>query len=106
MLSYRHALTNSVLPPVISEEAVCPFKFWFNQTVQHGMYFHNELFYCLETVALNQQAQLYLRACQLGRHAHVVVTVTQTDCSLWVSLRNPELLLDKEVPSASHDGIE
>jgi hypothetical protein len=80
-----------VLPPVVNEGKVFPFKFWFNNTVQDGMYHQNELFYRLHTVPLALRAQLYHYACRLAQRDNVMVTASNTHCSIWVSLRSPSV---------------
>lgn len=80
-----------VLPPVVNEGKIFPFKFWFNSTVQDGMYHQNELFYRLHTTPLHLRAQLYHYACRLGQRDNVMVTASDTHCSIWVSLRSPSV---------------
>ncbi|NJO42351.1 MAG: hypothetical protein HC769_19695 [Cyanobacteria bacterium CRU_2_1] len=82
----------SVLPPVIHEGEYNLFKFWFNNSVQDGVYYHNELFYRLQTVALNHRAQLYHQACKLAQHDTVIVTTSMDTCSVWISLRSPSAI--------------
>jgi hypothetical protein len=78
-----------VLPPVIEEGNAFPFKFWFNNSIQDGMYYRNELFYRLHTIGLEHRARLYHYACKLAHHDTVIVTTTNDRCSIWVSLRSP-----------------
>jgi hypothetical protein len=80
-----------VLPPVVNEGSVFPFKFWFNHTVQDGMYYQNELFYRLHSVGISTRAQLYHYACKLAQRDNVVVTASAQQCSIWVSLRSPSV---------------
>ncbi|MBD1869793.1 hypothetical protein H6F88_28210 [Oculatella sp. FACHB-28] len=80
-----------MLPPVLDEGAISPFKFWFNDKIQHGMYFRSELFYRLHTVGIEHRARLYHYACRLARHDAVIVTASDADCSVWVSLRSPSI---------------
>ena len=80
-----------MLPPVIEEGEYSPFKFWFEHTIQDGMYYQNELFYRLHTISSESRAQLYHYACQLAQHDYVVVTLTDDECSIWVSLRSPNI---------------
>jgi hypothetical protein len=81
-----------VLPLVIKEEDCHPFKFWFNGSVQDGMYYCNEFFYQLETAQSSDRALLYFRGCKLTDTSSLpVVTVGASQCKLWVSLRSPEL---------------
>lgn len=78
-----------MLPPVIDEGEFFPFKFWFQGSIQDGMYYRNELFYRLHTVDINHRARLYHYACRLSLRDEIVVTATDTTCSIWVSLRSP-----------------
>lgn len=80
-----------MLPPVVNEGDIFPFKFWFNNTVQDGMYHRNELFYRLHTVPLTSRAQLYHYACKLAQRDNVIVTAAPEQCSIWVSLRSPSV---------------
>jgi len=82
-----------VLPPVIDEGKFFPFKFWFNHGIQDGMYYHNELYYRLQSSDINHRAQLYHYACRIAQRAQVVVTATETHCSIWVSLRSASITL-------------
>ena len=83
--------SSAVLPPVVNEGTVFPFKFWFNNTVQDGMYYQNELFYRLHSVSIGTRAQLYHYACKLAQRDNVVVTASDQQCSIWVSLRSPSV---------------
>jgi hypothetical protein len=80
-----------VLPPVIDENQTFPFKFWFEDTIQDGMYYQNELFYRLHTVDIKARARLYHYACKLAQKDFVVVTADHDRCSVWVSLRSPSV---------------
>ncbi|HEY9662593.1 MAG TPA: hypothetical protein V6C65_29415 [Allocoleopsis sp.] len=78
-----------MLPPVIDEEDFFPFKFWFNNSIQDGMYYRNELYYRLHTADINQRARLYHYACKMAHYDTVVVTACDRTCSIWISLRSP-----------------
>lgn len=77
-----------MLPPVVNEGDFFPFKFWFNGSVQDGMYYRSELYYRLHTVDAEQRAGLYHYACKIPQDNAVVVTVTDKACSLWLNLRS------------------
>ena len=81
-----------MLPPVISEADCRPFKFWFNSRVQDGMSYEGELFYRSQTVGPSDRASLYLQACKLTKQTQVAVTAAENSYSLWISLRNPNLI--------------
>lgn len=81
-----------MLPQVLREDRIRTFKFWFNDSLQDGLHFRNELFYRCRTVDISQRARLYQLATRLAEHhAYVLVTVTSEHCSLWISLRNQKL---------------
>lgn len=77
-----------MLPPVIDEGSSFPFKFWFKNSIQDGMYYRSELYYRLQTVDVQQRARLYHFACRIAQHEAVVVTTNQRSCSLWINLRS------------------
>ncbi|HEY9663523.1 MAG TPA: hypothetical protein V6C65_34180 [Allocoleopsis sp.] len=92
----HQALTSTckapVLPYVIHEGEVCPFKFWFNDSVRDGIFYRDELFCWLQTVAKSDRAKLYQEACRLAQRNVVVVTVGSKHCGLWVSLRSSDIV--------------
>jgi hypothetical protein len=82
----------TVLPQVIRESQVQPFKFWFNDGLQDGIHYGDDLYYRLQCCEAAHRAELYRLACKLSqRGADVVVTVTAMDCSLWANLRNQKV---------------
>ena len=82
-----------MLPPVIDEENLFPFKFWFNNSIQEGMYYRNELFYRLHSIEIRHRARLYHYACRLAqKDTVVIVSATNTSCSIWLSLRSPQAI--------------
>jgi len=76
-----------VLPLVISDRDIFPFKFWFDGNIQDGMYYRNELYYRLDTANVSQRAKLFHYACKLSRKTTLVLTTNVRECSIWVSLR-------------------
>lgn len=80
-----------MLPPIIEEGSLLPFKFWFDNSIQDGMHYRNDLFYRLYTVGLEQRARLYHYACRMAQRDLVIVTATPKQCSIWVSLRSPSV---------------
>lgn len=92
----------SVLPPVVNERDISPFKFWFNDTIQDGMYYRSELYYRRHAANIRQRARIYHYACKLAHRTSVVVTTTTDHCSIWVSLRGEKpknLCSDRPLPS-------
>lgn len=100
--NYTRVIGIIVLPPLIDESSIFPFKFWFEHTIQDGMYYQNELFYRLHTVPTSIRARLYHYACKLARKDTVLVTNADSMCSIWVSLRSPSItathLRNQELP--------
>jgi len=84
-----------VLPPVLEEGDYSTFKFWFENSIQDGMYYRNELFYRLHTAPSWSRARLFHYACRLAQHDHIVVTAAEETYSIWVSFRSPNLTASK-----------
>ncbi len=83
-----------MLPSVVSENSLDPFKFWSNDSLQDGVHFHNELYYRLRQSPADSRAQLYQVACRLAQHgADILLTVSDESCSLWINLRNQKLAI-------------
>ncbi|MEB3355799.1 MAG: hypothetical protein VKK04_03575 [Synechococcales bacterium] len=80
-----------MLPLLLNELELTPFKFWFDGTVQDGIFYGNELFCRLRSTPLEQRAYLYQYACRLARRNTVVVSLGSENCNLWISLRSPNL---------------
>lgn len=84
-----------MLPRVLREDQVRVFKFWYGEAMQDGTHYCNELFYRAMVVDLEQRPRLYHLACRLsGRGATTLVTLTDCQCSLWISLRNQSVTID------------
>ncbi|WP_416666353.1 hypothetical protein [Egbenema bharatensis] len=80
-----------MLPTLLTEGNYHSFKFWFNHQIQDGLLYQNELFYRLKTVSASDRMPLYRSACIVARYDSVLVTVSRTEYSMWVSLRSPRL---------------
>lgn len=81
-----------MLPQVIADNTVQPFKFWFYDGLQDGVHFNNELYYRLKQTTADGRGPLYQLGCKLARQgADVIVTVGPDDCSLWANLRNQKV---------------
>lgn len=81
-----------MLPEVIPERTVKPFKFLFNSSLQDGVHFKNELYYRLKKTPISSRSQLYKLACKLAQHgADVLLTLDDEQCSLWANLRNQKV---------------
>jgi hypothetical protein len=98
-----------VLPQVILENQVQPFKFWFNNGLQDGIHHGTDLYYRLQMRQLEEKAKLYQLACRLSRRgADVVVTLDTHHCSLWANLRNQKvavLAFTNRVPLPSIEAL-
>ncbi len=81
-----------VLPQIVEEKTLTPFKFWFNGSLQEGVHFQNELYYRLKQEPIEGRSKLYQSACRFAQQGAVVLlTVNEQQCSLWASLRNQEV---------------
>lgn len=79
-----------VLPKFIPEDQVFVFNFWFDNTMQQGMYFRNELYCRIGEFPVDQRVYVYRAGCKLSRRRMSVVLTNALDhCSLWVDLRTP-----------------
>lgn len=82
-----------MLPKVVTESQVQPFKFWFNDSLQDGVHYQDELYYRLRQTSITDRSRLYQLACKLVQHgADVLLTATDEQCSLWANLRNQKVL--------------
>jgi len=82
-----------LLPKVVQEKQVQPFKFWFNDSLQDGVHFQNELYYRLRQMPGTERGPLYQVACKLAQNgADVFLTVSDESCSLWANLRNQKVV--------------
>ena len=81
-----------MLPSVVQENSIEPFKFWFNGDLRDGVHFHNELYYRLKQTSPDSRSSLYQLGCRLvQRGADVFLTVSDDSCSLWANLRNQKV---------------
>ena len=84
-----------MLPRAVQESAVSPFKFWFHDSLQDGVHFHNELYYRLKQMPSSSRSNLYQLGCKLMQHgADIFLTVDAESCSLWANLRNQKLAVN------------
>lgn len=78
-----------MLPKVVQEKQLQPFKFWFNDSLQDGVHFENELYYRLRQTPIAERSRLYQIGCKLAQNgADVFLTAADEQYSLWASLRN------------------
>lgn len=72
-----------------------PFKFWFNDSLQDGVHFQDELYYRLQQAPITERSRLFQLACKLMQHgADVFLTASDESCSVWANLRNQKVLID------------
>jgi hypothetical protein len=76
-----------VLPLILDEGKVFIFKFWFNDKIQDGMSYRNELFCRLRTYDLSYRPQVYHFGCKLAQDGvQIALTSAANSCSLWLKL--------------------
>ncbi|MEM9216928.1 MAG: hypothetical protein AAGD25_21585 [Cyanobacteria bacterium P01_F01_bin.150] len=80
-----------MLPSVLMDGEFSLFHFWLDGDVQDGISYEGDIFCCLCTVDSEYRPQLYHYACHLMQKDSVVITVSDEHCSLWISLRSPNL---------------
>jgi hypothetical protein len=95
-----------MLPKVLQENCIQVFKFWFSGALQDGTHYHNELFYRALTVEHDRRTRLYHLACKFSeRDVVTLVSLSEHQCSLWISLRNQATarqLMDGQVAGLPH----
>lgn len=79
-----------VLPIIINETNVSPFKFWFENDLQDGIHHQDELYCRLRAFPVQERSKAYHLGCQIAKSGTIVVlTLSPEQCGLWVSLRDP-----------------
>lgn len=79
-----------MLPLVVNEDKLFIFKFWFNEGLQEGTSYKNELYCRLQSFAIKCRPQVYRLGFQLGKQgAPVIISLMPDTCSLWTNLRDP-----------------
>jgi hypothetical protein len=95
-----------MLPKILQENRIQIFKFWFGGALQEGTHYHNELYYRALTVESDKRTRLYHLACKFGeRGAVTLVSLSDNQCSLWISLRNQDIahqMMDGQVAGLPH----
>ena len=89
-------------PAVLCENLVSPFRFWFEDTLQEGMIYQNELFECLRVFSDRQRTEVYELSNTLSQQGILVVITHKRERSswksvsgrykLWINLRQKNLL--------------
>lgn len=76
-----------MLPTVVVEELVTSFTYW-NDGVQQGMLFGNELYAQVKSYGLDNRLDAYKDGCELSTaKVKACITVSVSGYTLWVSLR-------------------
>ncbi|NJL44629.1 MAG: hypothetical protein HC922_00480 [Leptolyngbyaceae cyanobacterium SM2_3_12] len=80
----------------MSENQIRVFRFWFNDALHDGTHFQNELYYRAMAVETDRRTRVYHLACKLSDHqASTLVSLTEAQCSLWISLRSQTTAADR-----------
>jgi hypothetical protein len=75
------------LPLVVNEALVHPFKYW-NEKIQQGIRYNNELYALFQTYSIDERLRAYEMAYEHAEQgAHVCITVSKTRYSIWLNLR-------------------
>lgn len=78
-----------MLPLILDEQQAFTFKFWFDNQIQTGMHYQNELFCRIAVFDVQQRPQVYKTACKLAQQGiGLAVSCSQTSCCLWGNLRD------------------
>ncbi|MFZ9740067.1 MAG: hypothetical protein ACO3EZ_18935 [Prochlorotrichaceae cyanobacterium] len=79
-----------MLPIIIDESNVSPFKFWFENALQDGIHHQDELYCRLSSFSAKERSKAYHLGCKIAQSGTVVVLTLSSDrCGLWISLRDP-----------------
>jgi hypothetical protein len=79
-----------VLPIIINESNVSPFKFWFENGLQNGIHHQDELYCQLSSFPVKERSKAYHLGCKIAQGGTIVVLTLSPDrCGLWISLRDP-----------------
>jgi hypothetical protein len=79
-----------VLPVVLNEQQISPFKFYWEQTVREGMMYAAEIYGVAYELGSGHRLHAYQLACELMAQGwSAVVTVSQSRYLVWLSVRSP-----------------
>lgn len=77
-----------MLPIVIPETLITPFKYW-TEGIQEGMYHDNDLFTLVKVYGPDRRTQAYEDACQLADNdIQICITVSDLRYCLWQNLKS------------------
>lgn len=78
-------------PLLIKEDMILPFKFWMDSQIQQGMRLWSELFRYISRFDSHQRQQAFDLAWMLSQQGvRVVITTTNAEYTVWMSLRSLE----------------
>lgn len=81
-----------MLPTVVSENLITLFAYW-DEGIQRGMLFSNELYTQVKSYDLDSRLDAYRDGCELSTaDAKVCITVSASGYTLWISLRAVSML--------------
>ncbi len=81
------------LPPVLHEDSLKCFKFLMDGELHDGLQYNNELFYRIYKANADDRNKLYQYALQLSLREAIVITISKSSSSLWISLRSSKAAL-------------
>lgn len=77
-------------PSIVSDQNILIFYFYFDQLVQEGMTYKNELYRLKKRFRNTQRLDAYQLGCELvEQYVPTIISVSRHHYSVWISLRNP-----------------
>ncbi len=77
-----------MLPLIVLETLVSPFKFW-NEGIHQGMLYRNDFYEHFHQFAATERIAAYAKAIEVGNSGgKVCITVSQTHYTIWVEMRS------------------
>lgn len=97
---------SAVLPLIVLETLVSPFKFW-NEGIHRGMLYRNDFYKHFHQFAATERIAAYAKATEVSNSGYTVcITVSQTHYTIWVEMRshlNPSGNTKTSTDSAERD---
>jgi hypothetical protein len=93
-----------VLPLIVVETLISPFKFW-HEGIHQGMLYRNDFYEQVHQFAIAERMQAYAKALKISNGGFkVCITVSKTHYTVWVELRSRlEHPPECQTPSAASD---
>lgn len=80
--------TSAVLPLIVLETLVSPFKFW-NEGIHDGILYRNDFYDYLHQFSATECMAAYAKATEVSNSGYkVCITVSQTYHTIWVEMRS------------------